>query len=277
MIYGAVNRRTIRLAVLLLACAAPALRAQEGLRGSREKMLRQNAVAQASDYPFLETPADVEQYAELGVLVPVEPDGDLRLGKVSFAVTRPEVRTFVERLAPRYHAACREPLVVTSLTRPVSEQPENASELSVHPAGMAVDLRRSSRRSCRRWIERTLLSMQDEGVLAVTKESRPAHYHVAVFPQKYAAFMERLGSELAQASEPERAERAETPRRVRHIAVSERSSARVSRRPTYRVQRGDTLGRIAEAHGVSLTRLKRVNGLRTSRIAPGQVLRIPLS
>lgn len=274
MIYGAVIRRTIRLAVLLLACVAPALRAQEGLRGSREKMLRQNAVAQASDFPFLETPADVEQYAELGVLVPVEPDGDLQLGRVSFAVTRPEVRTFVERLAPRYHAACREPLVVTSLTRPVSEQPENASELSVHPAGMAVDLRRSSRRSCRRWIERTLLSMQDEGVLAVTKESRPAHYHVAVFPQKYTAFVERLGGELAQAAnEPERAVRAETPHRVRHIAVAERAS----RRPTYRVQRGDTLGRIAEEHGVSLTRLKRMNGLRSSRIAPGQVLRIPLS
>jgi membrane-bound lytic murein transglycosylase D len=44
----------------------------------------------------------------------------------------------------------------------------------------------------------------------------------------------------------------------------------------YQVRRGDTLGRIAQAHGVSLTALVNANGLSTrSTIYPGQWLAIP--
>lgn len=260
-------------AVLALA---PSASAQTGLTGSREKMLRQHGIAQSSDYPFLETPADVEQYAELGVLVPVEAGADLQLSKVSFAVTRPEVRTFVERFARQYHETCGRPLVVTSLTRPVNEQPENASELSVHPAGMAVDIKPEPRRKCRRWMERTLLSLQDEGVLEVTKELHPAHYHVAVFPQEYLAYVERTGGDVGAQDAPATAERPAmraAPERPTRLSLRERESQGEQR---YRVQRGDTLRRIAARHGVTVTMLKRANGLRTSRIAPGQVLTIPL-
>ena len=252
----------------MLACAAP-LAAQDGtLRGSREKMERQHGAAESNDFPFLQTPADVEQFAQLGVLVPVQPNSELKLSKVSFAVTRPEVRTFVRRLAHQYRGVCGQPLVVTSLTRPLDEQPENASELSVHPAGMAVDIGRVSGRKCRRWMERTLLSLQDQGVLDATKERHPAHYHVAVYLDRYAAYIAQLGDDQPDVAP---ADVTATPPRSR-LAVRE-----AAHRAVYRVQRGDTLGEIAERHGVSLTRLKRVNGLRSSRIAPGQVLRIPLS
>ena len=44
---------------------------------------------------------------------------------------------------------------------------------------------------------------------------------------------------------------------------------------TYRVQKGDTLYDIARRFGVSIAELRRVNGLQTSRIYPGDVLRIP--
>ncbi len=252
----------------MLACAAP-LAAQDGtLRGSRDKMERQHGAAEGNDYPFLQTPADVEQFAQLGVLVPVEPSSELKLSKVSFAVTRPEVRTFVRRLAHQYSGVCGQPLVVTSLTRPVDEQPDNASELSVHPAGMAVDIGRVSGRKCRRWMERTLLSMQEQGVLEATKERHPAHYHIAVYPDRYDAYVAQLGDGDADGgAAPPDVTATPTPRR---LAMRE-----VARRVTYRVQRGDTLGEIAERHGVSVARLKRVNGLRTSRIAPGQLLRIP--
>jgi LysM repeat protein len=46
---------------------------------------------------------------------------------------------------------------------------------------------------------------------------------------------------------------------------------------TYMVQKGDTLYDIALRFGVSISDLRRANGLRTSRIYPGDVLRIPTS
>jgi membrane-bound lytic murein transglycosylase D len=41
------------------------------------------------------------------------------------------------------------------------------------------------------------------------------------------------------------------------------------------VRSGDTLGTIAQKHGVSVTRIKEMNGLRTNLIRPGQRLRVP--
>ena len=50
----------------------------------------------------------------------------------------------------------------------------------------------------------------------------------------------------------------------------------VSARPTtYKVQRGDTLSDIAKRFSVSVTQLKRANGLRNNRIDMGDVLQIP--
>ena len=266
------DRRALRLAFALVLSVAPALSAQgAALRGSHEKMLRQYGVADSSEYPLLQTATEVEQYAQLGVLVLVEATPDLELSKVSFAVARPAVRTFVRRLARQYHEACGEPLVVTSLTRPLDEQPSNASELSVHPAGMAVDIRRPSRRACRRWLERTLVALQDERVLDATRERRPAHYHVALYPHPYMAMLDQAGGAGDDAA-PATAAPPDATATARTLASADEQA----RSQTYRVQRGDTLGRIAARHGISVAVLKRVNGIRGSRIAPGQVLRIPV-
>jgi hypothetical protein len=124
------------------------------------------------------------QAVESGVLVPVNGNEDLQLAgeEVSFPYARPEVKAFLEQLAHDYHATCGEPLVVTSLTRPISRQPWNASPISVHPTGMAVDLRRSDRHGCRQWLESTLLALASEGMIEAVREHSPPHYHVAVFP-----------------------------------------------------------------------------------------------
>jgi LysM repeat protein len=45
--------------------------------------------------------------------------------------------------------------------------------------------------------------------------------------------------------------------------------------PTHRVAKGETLYDIARQYGVEVTALKQKNGLRTSRILVGQVLKIP--
>ena len=44
---------------------------------------------------------------------------------------------------------------------------------------------------------------------------------------------------------------------------------------THRVRRGETLGRIASRYGVSVSSIKRSNGMKSSTIRTGQVLRIP--
>jgi hypothetical protein len=187
--------RTASLLLLLVTSAALPARAAVSveLRGSPASMHRQNQVAKESEYTFLGTPDQVENFVEKGRLVRIEGDEHYAVSAgVSFPFARPEVRTFLERLGVQHHEACGERLVVTSLTRPRALQPANAHALSVHPAGMAVDLRISNRAACREWLEDALLSLEKEGVLDATRERRPPHYHIAVFPAEYAAYVARL-------------------------------------------------------------------------------------
>ncbi len=68
------------------------------------------------------------------------------------------------------------------------------------------------------------------------------------------------------------------PGKELQIPARMESSAPARTRPepgTYEVQKGDTLYDIARRFGVSISELRRANGLRSSRIYPGDVLRIP--
>ena len=75
-------------------------------------------------------------------------------------------------------------MVVTSATRPMSRKLVNSSSQTVHPAGIAVDLRRPSGR-CLTWLRRTLLAAERRGTIEATEERRPPHFHVAVLPVRY--------------------------------------------------------------------------------------------
>lgn len=188
--------RSVPLAGLLLAAAAASANAVEPtLRGSPSSMVRQHEVAKASDYTFMRDAAEVRRMVANGYLVRVQPTADYRLANVSQPYARPEVVLFLERLSDQYREACSERLVVTSLTRPLGSQPSNAHKLSVHPAGMAVDLRISKDADCRAWLEGTLLALESRSVLDVTRERNPPHYHVAVFPGAYSSYVQRLGEQ----------------------------------------------------------------------------------
>src|SRR4051794_18118980 len=186
-------RRNAALSLLALStcatCAAPLL--AQSLLGSHESLLRQNQEAREHDFTYLRTSADVRDYAQQGLLVRLPGNSDYELAgdEVSFPYARPEVKTFVERLSNQYREACGERLVVTSLTRPITRQPPNASTISVHPTGMAVDLRRSDSSGCRQWLETVLLDLEGKGVLEATREQYPPHYHVAVFPNPYLQYV----------------------------------------------------------------------------------------
>lgn len=224
----------------------------QSLNGSARSLDLQNQIAIQHDFTYLRTSGSVERFVGAGYLVRVRGNRDFRLHGVSFPYARPEVTTFVARLAQQYHAACGEQLVVTSLTRPQSRQPFNASSRSVHPTGMAVDLRRSTRRACRSWLESTLLYLEGRGVLEATRERHPAHYHVAVFPKQYSSYVEGL-----------------TRRNAAQVAVAESDEVE------YRVRRGDSLWSIARSHGTTVEELKSANELRGSRIYAGQLLQVP--
>jgi len=289
------------LLVLAILFSTAALYAQS-LDGSRESLIRQNLGAQEQGFSYLRTVADVQEFSNLGLLVPIRGNGDFELSdEISFPVARPEVKTFLDWFARQYHANCGEPLVVTSLTRPTSRQPHNASEISVHPTGIALDLRRTDRYACRLWLEASLLDLEGKGVIEATRERWPAHYHVAVFGpelQKY------LGSQpdapsidvkiaaLAQEPPSARARQNRTSHAHYRSYATERTSStavgrgRGSRRhgrtvraksgTSYRVGRGDNLWRIAKKNGTSVDVIKRANGLRSNGdIKPGQVLSIP--
>ncbi len=52
----------------------------------------------------------------------------------------------------------------------------------------------SKRAACRSWLENTLLALERQGLLDVTRERWPPHYHAALFPVSYMAHVERLAA-----------------------------------------------------------------------------------
>jgi LysM repeat protein len=145
--------------------------------------------------------------------------------------------------------------------------PEGLSlpELEDKDIRMAVDLRVSNKSSCRRWLESTLISLEQRRVLEATRERRPPHYHVALYPETYLTYVDKL-----------------TPSPVKVAAATSAPAATGGPSATsdvldYRVNRGDSLWSIARQHGTTVEELKDMNGLRSSRIAAGQVLTVPAS
>jgi len=57
------------------------------------------------------------------------------------------------------------------------------------------------------------------------------------------------------------------------LAVEDGYQKELAKHRYYKVRRGDCLGKIARKYGISITRLKQLNGLKGNMIRPGQVLR----
>ena len=246
-----------------LVASSPAAGAQS-LRGSRASVERMHDQAVAHGLRFYETSAGVRTAAARGGFERLTGNGDYRLKAVGFPYVTEQTRVFVERLARQYHAGCGEPLVVTSAIRPEERQPRNSVDLSVHPTGMAVDLRKPTKAKCLKLLRTTLLQLEAAGVLEATEERRPPHFHVAVFPEQYTRYVENSGGSVRLAT-------LTTAAPAKRVAESG-SSSTVS---TYKVRPGDSLWTIARRQNVSVEVLRRANSLRSSRIVAGQLLTIP--
>jgi LysM repeat protein len=242
--------KILLLSKLLLALLCGAVVAQaQSLKGSPGSINRQYQAALSYGLAFVDTGRSVGRYVEPGHLVRVNPGRHLELHQVSYPYGVPATKLFLTRLSSQYHSACGQKLTVTSLLRPKNRQPANSVAKSVHPTGMAIDLRVPKTHKCRSWLERVLLSLEREGVLDVTRERRPPHYHVALFVKNYE---KRLG-----------------------IQPTSTQFAYLGPGGSYKVQRGDTLSEIAKLNGVSVASLRAANGLSGNRIYAGQKLRLP--
>jgi hypothetical protein len=253
--------RTIHAPVLtalavVLACAEGA--GAQSLQGSRASIDRMYNHARGSDVVFHRTAATARMAVDRGELVRLPGNVDYRLHDVSHPYVLPATRTFVERLAAQYRASCGERLVVTSALRPQTMRLVNASDRSVHPTGMAVDLRRPSNPRCLAWLRETLLHLERAGVIEATEERRPPHFHVAIYPRPYRRYVDGRGGAPAPAAAPRTAARAPSGAGA-----------------THRVRQGETLWSIARRHNTTVEQLRAANEVNGSRIVVGQVLVIP--
>jgi hypothetical protein len=173
---------TALVAASLIALAEPG--AAQSLRGSHASVSLMYRRAVRGGLDFYETTSEVKRAVVRGELVRLNGNAHYVVANIGMPYVRPETNAFVLDLAADYHRACGRPLVITSATRPISRRLANSSELSVHPTGMAVDLRRPAGR-CRTWLRRRLLAAERRRVIEATEERRPPHFHIAVLPSRY--------------------------------------------------------------------------------------------
>jgi LysM repeat protein len=130
---------------------------------------------------------------------------------------------------------------------------------------MAVDLRIPAKWKCRSWLEDTLLSLEKERVLDVTRERHPAHYHVAVYARQYETRVAALEARFRRPAK----------RTMDQPALESAVSSGRASHQGYVVRKGDSLWEIAAKSGVSVAQLRTANNLRGNRINVGQTLQIP--
>jgi hypothetical protein len=153
----------------------------QSLRGSHASVNLMHSRAVRNGLDFYETSNQVKRAIVRGQLVALRGNANFTVHNVRTPYVRPRTRAFIADLAVDYRRACGKPLVVTSATRPMSRKLANSSSLSVHPTGIAVDLRKPSGR-CLTWLRRALLTAERRGDIEATEERRPPHFHVAVLP-----------------------------------------------------------------------------------------------
>jgi hypothetical protein len=266
-------------ALAISAVIAPEARAQRGsqepavLHGSKESVEKMYSFAVSHRMPFYLTPTNVDKAIADGRLVALTGDSTYELTRgVGFSYATREAKQFVLAFAPQYLAACGVPLTVTSAARPMSRQPHNANPHSVHPTGIAVDIRRPPPGPCLTWVRDALAELEGRGVVEATEEHHPIHLHVAVLSQP--------GSKLL------------LPNMVRTVVARQAAvgppttvvasagdvglNSTAAKQPrTYLVRQGDTLWDIANRTGVRMEDLKRANGQSVSTLRPGTTLALP--
>jgi LysM repeat protein len=252
-------------------------RQPEALRGSKASVEKMYDFAQRYRYPFYLTPTTLDDAIAKGRLVPLTGDENYELTRgVGFSYATVEARDFVMQFAPQYLAACGVPLTVTSAARPMSRQPRNANPHSVHPTGIAVDIRRPYPGPCLTWVRTALAQLEARGFVEATEEHHPVHLHIAVLRAPGARFtLPDLTNGVRVARQPSTAGTTVVATANGDVSLAAATND-WARTRVYMVRDGDTLWDVAQKTGVSLAALARVNN-RSPRgvLRPGTTLKLP--
>ena len=268
--------------------AAPA-QAQRGmpkepqdLHGSKQSVEKMYEFAISHHMPFYLTPVNVDDAIAKGRLVALAGDSTYELTRgVGFAYSTREAKQFVLAFAPQYLAACGVPLTLTSAARPMSNQPHNANPHSVHPTGIAVDIRRPSAGPCLTWVRGALATLEESGVVEATEEHHPVHLHVAVLvppgakvrlPNLVKTVVARQQTMPPVPVTQAAVATAAVPANAK-VAAGAKDAAQVPR--SYTVRQGDTMWDIANRTGVSMAELKKANAHVAPALKPGTTLVLP--
>lgn len=281
------GRQTFTVAAIASACCigiTSSAAAQRGgqaepqsLHGSKASVEKMYDFAQRYRYPFYLTPTNVDAAVAAGRLVPLAGDSTYELTRgVGFSYSTREARQFVTAFAPQYLYACGVPLTVTSAARPLSRQPHNANQHSVHPTGIAVDLRRPPAGPCLTWVRNSLAELERRGIVEATEEHHPVHLHVAVLAAPGSrVVLPNLTLGMVAAARVPAPSTVTSVTSVTSVAAGEVSLPTGDARQ-YVVRQGDTLYDIAMRMGVSLQALKGANGRTGNRLLkPGATLAVP--
>lgn len=282
--------RMLTAAVALSLVAAPQAKAQrhasrkaqepQDLHGSKESVEKMYSFATSHHMPFYLTPTNVDKAIADGRLVPLTGDSTYELTRgVGFSYATREARQFVLAFAPQYLAACGVPLTVTSAARPMSNQPHNSNPHSVHPTGIAVDIRRPPPGPCLTWVRGALAELETRGFVEATEEHHPIHLHVAVLtqPGSRIALPNLVRTVVARQPTVAPAVPATVGAAGGDVRLAAADTAHAKLPRTYVVRQGDTLWDIANRTGVSLDDLKRANGRTAALLRPGTTLTLPAS
>ena len=140
---------------------------------------RQFRYAEANGIPFARNERDYQDLVARGQFV------RLRHPALTIAARRPYVlpttAQFIYEIADAFSGAGCRGLRINDAARLVSERPSNGSVYSVHPAGMALDLRVINLSARCYEVLTNILSMAEmRGQADATREHRPPHFHVVV-------------------------------------------------------------------------------------------------
>ena len=249
----------------------------DDLRGSKASVEKMYDFAQRYHYTFYLTPTNIDTAIARGRLVELPGDStyELTRGVQENYATR-EAKQFVTQFAPQYLYACGTPLTVTSAARAMSRQPRNANPHSVHPTGIAVDIRRPPPGPCLNWVRGALSTLEQRGYIEATEERHPVHLHIAVLsaPGSRVALPNLVQGMVAAARVPI------TPVQTASNVATANGEVSLTPAParTYVVRQGDTLYDIANRTGVSVKAIADANGRAVlGTLKPGTTLKLPVA
>lgn len=269
--------RLIVCFVLPLVFLNSNLFAKPSLKGSAASLDRQNRAANRASLKRHQTPKELMRTVQQGKLIRIQDGKFFELHNVSYPYAHPQLKDFLVDFAKIMRRECGINLVITSLARPISTQPKNASSRSVHPTGIAADLRLPPQ-YCRKKIEPILLQLEHMKVIEATRERRPPHYHVSINPVGYLEAIQS-GNGSLQITSPSHSKAQQKEFRVTQDSIKKHKKSkkrkRIKQHKVYRVKSGDTLWDLAQKWNVTVQAIQRTNQLKSSRIDLGQNLKIP--